>query len=90
MGLASTSATINSSSLIETVRRAKYRAGEGLLSRFTAQFTTGAANSTQLAGMRNAAIDGWFIGYNGTSFGIMYRRNSVDTWIAQSSLTKTS
>jgi hypothetical protein len=33
--------------------------------------------------MRNAAIDGWFIGYNGTSFGIMYRRNSVDTWIAQ-------
>lgn len=88
MGLASTSATINSSSLIETVRRAKYRAGEGLLSRFTAQFTTGAANSTQLAGMRNAAIDGWFIGYNGTSFGIMYRRNSVDTWIAQSSFNK--
>ena len=83
MGIASTSATINSSSLVETVRRAKYRAGEGLLSRFTAQFTTGVANSTQLAGMRNAAIDGWFIGYNGTSFGIMYRRNSVDTWIAQ-------
>ena len=83
MGLASTSATINSSSLIETARRAKYRAGEGLLSRFTAQFTTGVANSTQLAGMRNAAIDGWFIGYNGTSFGIMYRRNSVDTWIEQ-------
>ena len=88
MGLASTSATINSSSLIETVRRAKYRAGEGLLARFTAQFTAGAANSTQLAGMRNAAIDGWFIGYNGTSFGIMYRRNSVDTWIAQASFNK--
>ena len=88
MGIASTSATINSSSLIETVRRAKYRAGEGLLARFTAQFTAGAANSTQLAGMRNAAIDGWFIGYNGTSFGIMYRRNSVDTWIAQSSFNK--
>jgi len=88
MGLASTSATINSSSLVETVRRAKYRAGEGLLARFTAQFTAGAANSTQLVGMRNAAIDGWFIGYNGTSFGIMYRRNSVDTWIAQASFNK--
>ena len=83
MGLASTTANASSSSLLETVRRAKYRAGEGLLSRFTAQFTTGTANSTQTAGMRNAAIDGWFIGYNGTSFGIMYRRNSVDTWITQ-------
>lgn len=88
MGVASTTATINSSSLIQTVRRAKYRAGEGLLSRFTAQFTTGVANSTQTAGMRNATIDGWFIGYNGTSFGVMYRRNSVDTWIAQASFNK--
>lgn len=83
LGIASTSATINSSSLIQSVRRAKYRAGEGLLSRFTAQFTTGVANSTQTAGMRNSTIDGWFIGYNGASFGIMYRRNSVDTWVAQ-------
>ena len=85
MGVASTTAAATSSSLIQSLRRAKYRAGEGLISRFTAQFTTGAANSTQLAGMRNADIDGWFIGYNGTQFGIMYRRNSVDTWIAQSS-----
>lgn len=85
MGVASTTAAATSSSLIQSLRRAKYRAGEGLLSRFTAQFTTGAANSTQLAGMRNADIDGWFIGYNGTQFGIMYRRNGVDTWIAQSS-----
>jgi hypothetical protein len=88
MGIASTTANASSSALIQTVRRAKYRAGEGLVSRFTAQFTTGAANSTQLAGMRNAAIDGWFIGYNGTSFGIMYRRNSVDTWIPQASFNQ--
>lgn len=83
MGIASTTANASSSSLIQTTRRAKYRSGEGILSRFTAQFTTGAANSTQTAGMRNAAIDGWFIGYNGTSFGICYRRNSIDTWVAQ-------
>lgn len=88
LGIASTTATINSSSLIQSVRRAKYRAGEGLLARFTAQFTAGVANSTQTAGMRNAAIDGWFIGYNGTSFGICYRRNSVDTWVAQASFNK--
>jgi len=88
MGVASTTANINSSSLIQSVRRAKYRAGEGILSRFTAQFTTGVANSTQTAGMRNATIDGWFIGYNGTSFGICYRRNSVDTWVAQASFNK--
>jgi hypothetical protein len=85
VGITSTTAAASSSSLIQTVRRAKYRAGEGIIARFTAQFTTGAANSTQTAGLRNAAIDGWFIGYNGTQFGIMYRRNSVDTWIAQSS-----
>lgn len=83
MGIASTTANASSSALIQTARRAKYRAGEGLLARFTAQFTTGAENSTQTAGMRNANIDGWFIGYNGTSFGIMYRRNSVDTWVSQ-------
>jgi hypothetical protein len=85
MGVASTTAVATSSALIQSVRRAKYRAGEGLLTRFTAQFTTGAANSTQLAGMFNSTIDGWFIGYNGTSFGIMYRRNSVDTWVNQAS-----
>ena len=85
MGVASTTAAATSSSLIQSLRRAKYRAGEGLISRFTAQFTAGAANSTQTAGMRNADIDGWFIGYNGTQFGIMYRRNGVDTWIAKSS-----
>jgi len=83
MGIASTTANASSSALIQTTRRAKYRAAEGLLARFTAQFTAGVANSTQTAGMRNAAIDGWFIGYNGTSFGICYRRNSVDTWVAQ-------
>lgn len=83
MGIASTTANASSSALIQTARRAKYRAAEGLLARFTAQFTAGVANSTQTAGMRNAAIDGWFIGYNGTSFGICYRRNSVDTWVAQ-------
>lgn len=85
MGVASTTAAATSSALIQSTRRAKYRAGEGLLTRFTAQFTTGASNSTQLAGMFNSTVDGWFIGYNGTSFGVMYRRNSVDTWIAQAS-----
>ena len=83
MGIASTTANASSSALIQTTRRAKYRAAEGILARFTAQFTAGVANSTQTAGMRNAEIDGWFIGYNGTSFGICYRRNSVDTWVAQ-------
>lgn len=85
MGVASTTAAATSSALIQSLRRAKYRAGEGLLARFTAQFTTGAANSTQLAGMFNSTVDGWFIGYNGTSFGVMYRRNSVDTWIPKAS-----
>jgi len=28
-------------------------------------------------------VDGLFFGFNGTSFGIMTRNDSVDTWVAQ-------
>lgn len=63
---------------------ARYRAGQGTVSRFTAAFTTGVASSTQIVGMGNA-VDGYFIGYNGADFGILHRNKGVDTWIAQSS-----
>ena len=84
MAVCSTTATTSSSATIRSVRTAKYRAGQGINARFTAQFTTGVANSAQYAGLFNAQ-DGYSFGYNGTQFGVLYRRNNVDTWTAQSS-----
>jgi len=71
-------------SAIYTARRpAQYRPGQGMLWRGTAPFTSGVANSTQLAGVGDAT-DGYFFGFNGTSFGIAHRNNSANpTWVAQ-------
>jgi hypothetical protein len=63
---------------------AKYRQGQGVTARFTTVFTTSAASNTQIVGMGNAS-DGYFVGYNGTTFGILHRNATVNTWIAQAS-----
>ena len=77
-----TTATTSSSAMVETKRYLKYRPGQGCHVRGTALFTTGVANSEQLFGAGDS-VDGLFFGYNGTSFGVMTRNNSVDTWVAQ-------
>lgn len=52
---------------------------------FSAAFTTPTnANSDQRAGIYNSA-NGFFLGYDGLTFGITVRTNSVDTFIPQSS-----
>src|SRR3990167_9835339 len=51
---------------------------------FTVAFTTGIASSFQRLGLYGTT-DGFFIGYEGTSFGITSRFNSVDTTVAQAS-----
>lgn len=53
-----------------------YRAGQGILTRFTAIYTTGVANSTQLVGPGDLG-EGFFFGYNGTSFGVMSRKGGA-------------
>ena len=63
-------------------RPAKYRAGQGVVARFTAAFTAGKATSTQIVGMGDEN-DGYFFGYNGTAFGILHRNATTPTWIAQ-------
>lgn len=67
----------------------RYRAGEGTLFRITPLFTTGVANNIQLWGMgtisANAPYDGYFFGYNGTSFGIAHYIRGSATWTAQGS-----
>jgi len=76
------------SGIFNSRKTAKYRAGQGMVARFTGVFATGTANNTQIVGVGSSA-DGYFFGYNGTTFGILHRNSGtgslVDTWIAQSS-----
>jgi hypothetical protein len=80
-----TVATVSSSASLLSQRYVRYRPGEGVKGRWTAMFTTGVAGNTQLAGLASGTTDGLFWGYNGTSFGIMYRNRSVDSWTPQAS-----
>ena len=54
----------------------KYNPGQGALVRFTALFTTGVANSIQVAGIGEVG-DGLFFGYNGATFSILRREKGV-------------
>jgi len=83
----STTATTSSSASLQSKDNLHYRTGQGGLCLFTAIFTTGAANSVQEVGLGNE-VNGFFFGYNGTSFGINRRSNSSDNYIPQSSWNK--
>lgn len=50
----------------------KYNSGQGALARFTAKFTTGVADSEQIAGAGNN-LNGFFFGYDGADFGVLRR-----------------
>ena len=84
MAVLTTGAQVNSVAFLNTKNYVKYRPGQGSKSRFTALFTTGVAGSTQIAGLIGDGVDGACFGYNGTSFGALYRHNSTNTWIPQS------
>lgn len=72
------------SAVFQSARIARYRQGQGMMARFTALWSSNAANSTQVVGMGNSQV-GYFFGYNGTSFGISLRNGGTDSWTAQSS-----
>jgi hypothetical protein len=76
MATVSTGAAANSGAALLTIDRVPYRAGQGVLSRFTGMFTTGVANSNQIIGIGDAG-QGFFFGYNGTDFGILHRYGGV-------------
>ena len=65
----STGAQTDATAEINSTVPLKYHPGQGALVRFTALFTTGVVNSTQIAGIGNTA-DGLFFGYNGADFGV--------------------
>lgn len=69
---------------IASKARLSYRPGQGAIVVFSAIFNSGVANNFQTIGIGNSQ-DGFFFGYNGTAFGLLHRRASVDTWTAQAS-----
>lgn len=69
---------------LTTKRYFTYRAGFGANIMFTIAFGTPQANNTQLGGLGTGS-NGFFFGYNGTSFGVLQRNNGVDTWTPRAS-----
>ena len=84
MALLSTSTTLGSAAVLASKARLSYKPGQGLETIFSAVFDIADANNTQYIGVGNSR-DGFFFGYNGTTFGVLHRNNSVDTWISQAS-----
>ncbi len=77
-----TSTATNGSAIFSSKRPARYRPGQGIIARFTPVFAAGAADSKQICGPGSSA-DGYFFGYNGTSFGICYRNAGSDQWLSR-------
>lgn len=73
MANVSTGASATSRALLTSKIPVKYNPGQGVMVRFSALFTTGVTNSTQFIGIGDAG-DGFYIGYQDTSFGILHRK----------------
>jgi len=72
----STGTTQYSFASIQSAKRIRYRPGQGVMARYTALFSTPAASSILVAGV-GTAESGFYFGYNGTSFGILYSNGGV-------------
>lgn len=79
----STGASTNSSANLSSLRCLKYSGGQGGNIMFTGIFSSGVAGNTQVYGC-GTSMYGFFFGYNGTQFGVLWRQNGVDNWISQS------
>ena len=76
------------SARLQTIRSIRYSPGHGQYAFFTARFTTPtSANSNQRIGLYDDN-NGFFIGYNGTSFGFTVRSGGSDTFTAQTSFNR--
>jgi len=72
----STGTTQYSFATLQSRRRLRYRAGQGVVGRFACHFSTPAASSILVAGFGTPEA-GLFFGYNGTSFGILHSTGGV-------------
>lgn len=84
MATFSTGATNPSTAKGTTSGTLTYRAGEEVFVYFTALFTTGVAGTFQRVGLTDE-VEGFWIGYEGTSFSVSYSTNSSITSVAQAS-----
>lgn len=67
----STGTTAYSFGSLQTRKRLRYRAGQGIVGRFTALWSAPADSSTVVAGYGSGEA-GYFFGYSGTTFGILH------------------
>lgn len=67
-----------------SVYSCKYRPAHEQYAFFTAAFTSGVANSYQRIGLFDTN-NGFFIGYEGASFGVTLRTGTADTFVARAS-----
>lgn len=67
----STGTTAYSFATMQSRKRLRYRAGQGIVGRFTALWSAPVASSVVVAGF-GSSESGFFFGYNGTSFGILH------------------
>ncbi len=79
-----TSSAVNGSAKLGTREAIRYVPGQGTIARMAPIFSLPASSSRQAVGLLNDT-DGFGFGYNGTSFGVLIRNGSVDTWIPQAS-----
>lgn len=81
--IVSTGTGANNIASLASTRLATYRAGQGLAARFTSLFTTGVANSSQIAGLvTSESLIGF--GYDGAEFGIVLARGGeLEQWELQ-------
>lgn len=84
LAVVSSGAATSSGAVLRSNHLLHYKPGQGVSVFFTSVHGTGTAGNTQYAGIGDS-VDGFFFGYNGTSFGILHRNNSSDTWIPQNS-----
>jgi len=79
----STYTNASGSAQVQTHKYLRYLPGLGGLYRGTTVFASGTPNSEQGMGIIDSQ-DGLAFGYNGEEFGILVRRNSIDSWTPQS------
>lgn len=76
-----TNGVASGTAVLASKARCNYQAGQGVEVVFSAIFDNPVANNVQYIGIGNVNY-GFFFGYNGTQFGILYR-NGTDSWITQ-------
>lgn len=77
-----TNAGTYNKAMSRTISTVKYQPGSGVVSRLSGVFATPATGSNQYSGFGDGN-DGVFVGYQGTTFGILRRTDGAETFTAQ-------